>query len=223
MIVLLFGPPGCGKGTQTPRIREFLGVPSIATGAMLRQEIQTGSRLGLQVEALLRSGQFVGDTHMNRMLLRRLNQADCGHGVLLDGYPRTVPQAQFLDRIIARNGWPAPMIVHLEVPERTLLERVSGRRQCARCHTSYNLFTAPPPQPDVCACGTRLFEREDDRAGIVRARLRAYREQTDPVLTHYRHVNVVEVDGDRDTDVVFAEIRGTLEDRMAPVRVRRAG
>jgi adenylate kinase len=222
LIVLLFGPPGCGKGTQTPRIRELLDVPSIATGAMLREEIQTRSRLGRQVESLLRTGQFVGDTQMNRMVLRRLKQPDCRDGFLLDGYPRTVPQAIFLDRIIEKQGWPTPVIVHLVVPEQVLLERVSGRRQCAQCQRSYNLFTAPPPQPDRCACGNRLFEREDDRAEIVRARLRTYTEQTDPVLTHYRHGHLVTVDGDRDTDLVFAEIRGAIEDRLAPVRSRRS-
>ena len=221
MIVLLFGPPGCGKGTQTPRIRELLGVPSIATGAMLREEIQARTRLGRQVETLLQTGQFVGDTPMNRMVLRRLSQPDCREGFLVDGYPRTVPQAKFLDKVIEKQGWPAPLIVHLSVPERVLLERVSGRRQCARCERSYNLFTAPPPGPDRCACGTRLFLREDDRADIVRARLRTYTEQTNPVLDYYRNGHVLTVDGDRDTDYVFAEIREAVEGRMVRVTVRR--
>jgi adenylate kinase len=222
LIVLLFGPPGCGKGTQTPRIREFLGVPSIATGAMLRNEIHAGSRLGKQVKNLLDTGQLVGDTQMNRMVLRRLSQDDCRQGFLLDGYPRTVPQAQFLDKIIEKHGWPPPMIVHLQVPERVLVERISGRRQCAACQRSYNLYFAPPPSPGLCACGTRLFEREDDRADIVQARLRDYQAQTNPVLNHYRHGNLLAVDGDRAEDTVFAEIAGALEERLVGVRVRRA-
>lgn len=222
MIVLLFGPPGCGKGTQTPRIREFLGVPSIATGAMLRNEIQAGSRLGRQVKSLLDSGQYVGDTQMNRLVLRRVSQDDCRNGFLLDGYPRTVAQAEFLDKIVAKREWPAPMVVHLQVPERVLVERISGRRQCAVCQRSYNLYTAPPPLPGVCACGTRLFEREDDRADVVQARLRTYREQTDPVLRHYRDGNLLSVDGDREEDTVFAEIAGAMEERVMGVRVRRA-
>lgn len=222
MIVLLFGPPGCGKGTQTPRIREFLGVPSIATGAMLRNEIQAGSRLGRQVKGLLDSGQYVGDTQMNRMVLRRVSQDDCRNGFLLDGYPRTVTQARFLDKIVEKRGWPPPMIVHLHVPDRVLIERLSGRRQCAICQRSYNLYSAPPPAENTCACGTQLFEREDDRPEVVVSRLCTYLQQTDPVLRHYRDGNVVTIDGDRAEEDVFAEIAGAMEERLMGVRVRRA-
>jgi adenylate kinase len=222
LIVLLFGPPGCGKGTQTPRIREYLGVPSIATGAMLRNEIQAGSRLGRQVKGLLDSGQYVGDTQMNRLVLRRVSQDDCRNGFLLDGYPRTVTQAVFLDKIVEKRGWPAPLVVHLQVPERVLVERISGRRQCAACQRSYNLYTAPPPVHGVCECGTRLFERQDDRAEVVVSRLRTYREQTDPVLSYYRGGNVLTVDGDRSEESVFAEIAGAMDERLMGVRVRRA-
>jgi len=222
LIVLLFGPPGCGKGTQTPRIREFLGVPSIATGAMLRSEIKAGSHLGRQVKNLLDSGQYVGDTQMNRLVLRRVGQDDCRNGFLLDGYPRTVAQAQFLDKIVEKRGWPSPMVVHLQVPEQVLVERLSGRRQCAACQRSYNLYTAPPPLPGKCACGTYLFEREDDQADVVQSRLRTYLEQTGPVLRHYRDGNLLTVDGDRDEETVFGEIAGAMEERLMGVRVRRA-
>ena len=189
---------------------------------MLRNEIQAGSRLGRQVKSLLDAGRYVGDTQMNRMVLRRLSQPDCRNGFLLDGYPRTASQAQFLDKLIEKRGWAPPMIVHLEVPERVLVERLSGRSQCARCQRSYNLYTAPPPQPGMCVCGARLFEREDDRANVVQSRLRTYLEQTDPVLRHYRQGNLLTVDGDREEETVFGEIAGAMEERLMGVRVRRA-
>jgi len=225
LIVLLFGPPGCGKGTQTPRIQERLGIPAIATGAMLRDEIRRQTRLGRQVQSLLQAGQFAGDSLMNRMVLKRASQPDCANGFLLDGYPRTVPQAQFLHRLTEKRQWTAPLIVHLCVPERVLVERLSGRRQCSRCQTSYNLFSAPPPQPDRCACGMALWEREDDRADVVVERLKTYTRQTDPVLDYYREGRgqVLDVDGDRHTDTVFAEIQAAVEDRLVPVRSRYAG
>jgi adenylate kinase len=220
LVILLFGPPGCGKGTQTPRIRSLLGVPAIATGEMLRSEIRSGTRLGRQVEDVIRAGHFAGDTLMNRLVLRRLLQPDCRAGFLLDGYPRTVEQAGFLQRVVEKLGLPAPLVVHLCVPEQTLVERLSGRRQCAFCQASYNLYTAPPPSADHCACGARLFARDDDAPEIVRERLRVYQLRTNPVLAGYR--DRLTIDGDRDPEEVFGEIREAIEGRLAPVRRKLA-
>lgn len=220
LVILLFGPPGCGKGTQTPRIRSLLGIPSIATGDMLRREIRLGTRLGRQVEDLLRAGQFAGDTLMNRLVLRRLLQPDCRGGFLLDGYPRTVPQASFLARVVEKLGLPDPLVVHLRVPEQILLERISGRRQCCFCQASYNVYTAPPPFPGRCACGADLATRDDDRPEIVRERLAVYQRQTNPVLATYG--DCLTVDGDQEPDDVFAQIAAAIEQRLVPVRPRRA-
>jgi adenylate kinase len=187
---------------------------------MLRAEIRSGTRLGRKVEDVIRAGHFAGDTLMNRMVLRRLLQPDCGEGFLLDGYPRTVAQADFLNRVVEKLRLPSPLVVHLCVPEQTLVERLSGRRQCAFCQASYNIYTAPPPYEGRCACGANLFAREDDAPEIVRERLRVYQFQTNPVLAAYR--DRLTVDGDRDPEEVFGEIREAIEGRMVPVRRRLA-
>jgi adenylate kinase len=192
---------------------------------MLRDEIRRQTRLGKQVTSMIQSGQFAGDSLMNRMVLKRLSLEDCAKGgFLLDGYPRTVPQAQFLHKLIEKRRWPAPLVVHLQVPEQTLVERLSGRRQCSHCQTSYNLYTAPPPKEGRCACGKVLVEREDDRPAVVKERLRAYKLQTDPVLDYYREGRgqVLAIDGDQQPGTVFAEIQAAVEDRMAPVTALRA-
>ncbi len=221
MIVLLFGPPGCGKGTQSPRIQQWLGIPLIATGDMLRQEIRSSTRLGRGIDSVLATGGYVGDSQMNRMLLRRTNQPDCTSGYLVDGYPRTVPQAIFLDRLRGKRGLPTPIVIHLKVDEDMLLTRLSGRRQCGECKRVHNIYTNPPAREGLCDCGVPLEERNDDRPEVVRARLQLYAEQTGPVLDYYRGEDCFTLDGMRHQDQVFGEIQGILESRLVPVRSRR--
>ncbi|MBY0374883.1 MAG: nucleoside monophosphate kinase [Bryobacteraceae bacterium] len=221
MIVLLFGPPGCGKGTQTPLIQEWLNIPAIATGEMLRQEIRSGTRLGRSVKSLIDSGHFVGDTPMNRMLLRRVKQPDCAGGFLLDGYPRTVPQAVFLDRLVEKLAMPTPFVIHLEVPAKVILDRLSGRRVCPHCGSVYNIHTNPPTREGYCACGVPLVTRPDDQMEVVRARQVVYHRQTGPVLDYYSGRNCYTLNGNRDPREVFAEIQGILEAKFVPVRPRR--
>jgi adenylate kinase len=219
MIVLLFGPPGCGKGTQSPRIQQWLGIPLIATGDMLREEIRSRTRLGRGIDSVLASGGYVGDSQMNRMLLRRTHQPDCANGFLIDGYPRTVSQAVFLDRLREKHALPAPIVIHLRVAEDMLLMRLSGRRQCTQCKRVHNIYTNPPEREGFCDCGVPLEERNDDRPEVVRARLQLYAEQTGPVLDYYRGENCFTLDGMRHQDEVFGEIQSVLESRL--VRVRR--
>ena len=227
MIVLLFGPPGCGKGTQSPRIQEWLNIPLIATGDMLRQEIRSRTHLGRGIESVMASGGYVGDSQMNRLLLRRSHQSDCANGFLIDGYPRTVAQAIFLDRLLEKRGFGAPIVLHLRVDEDMLLMRLSGRRQCSECKRVHNIFTNPPQREGFCDCGVPLEERSDDRPEVVRGRLRLYAEQTGPVLDYFRGPNCFTLDGMRHQDEVFGEIQSILESRLAPVRrslpVRAAG
>lgn len=218
MIVLLFGPPGCGKGTQSPRIQQWLDIPLIATGDMLRQEIRSRTHLGRGIESVLSSGGYVGDSQMNRLLLRRSHQTDCANGFLIDGYPRTVPQAIFLDRLLEKRGFAAPIVIHLQVAEDTLLMRLSGRRQCVECKRVHNIYTNPPQREGFCDCGVPLEERNDDRPEVVRARLQLYTEQTSPVLDYYRGENCFTLDGHRHQDEVFGEIQGIIESRMVRVR-----
>jgi adenylate kinase len=225
LVVLLFGPPGSGKGTQAPAIGELLGTPVISTGEMLRREIRAGTRLGQSVRAVLEAGQFVGDTLMNRLLLRRvLRAADCRHGFILDGYPRTVAQAIFLNRLVEKMGLGEPVVLHLLVPEEKIVARLAGRRQCIDCQRVYNTVTQPVPVSGRCACGGQLLIRPDDKPEVVSARLLVHAKQTGPVLDYYRTgVNCFTVLGDRHTDEVFGEIRGILEGYLQPVRqpVRR--
>ena len=221
MIVLLFGPPGCGKGTQSPRIQQWLGIPLIATGDMLRQEIRSRTRLGRGIESLMAAGGYVDDSHMNRLLLRRTQQPDCHQGFLIDGYPRTVAQAIFLERLREKRALPAPIMIHLRVAEDMLLTRLSGRRQCAGCKRIHNIYTNPPRQEGRCDCGVPLEERNDDRPEVVRARLQLYAEQTNPVLDYYGQQNCFTLDGMRHQDDVFGEIQGILESQLVPVRQRQ--
>ncbi len=220
MIVLLFGPPGCGKGTQSPRIQEWLNIPVIATGDMLRQEIRSRTRLGRSIDSVLASGGYVGDSQMNRLLLRRTHQDDCAHGFLIDGYPRTVPQAIFLERLLEKRGFPAPLVIHLRVAEDMLLMRLSGRRQCGECKRVHNIYTNPPRREGHCDCGEPLEERNDDRPEVVRARLKLYADQTGPVLDYFRGPNCFTLDGMRHQDEVFGEIQSLLDARLSPVRRR---
>lgn len=218
MIVLLFGPPGCGKGTQSPRIQQWLGIPLIATGDMLRQEIRSSTHLGRGISSVLSTGGYVGDSQMNRMLLRRTHQPDCANGYLIDGYPRTVSQAIFLDRLRGKHGLPVPIVIHLKVDEDMLLTRLSGRRQCTQCNRVHNVYTNPPRREGICDCGVPLEIRNDDRPEVVRARLQLYAEQTGPVLDYYDGANCHTLDGMRHQDEVFGEIQSILESRMVPVR-----
>lgn len=221
MIVLLFGPPGCGKGTQSPRIQQWLQIPLIATGDMLRQEIRSRTRLGRGIESLMASGGYVGDSQMNRLLLRRTHRDDCAQGFLIDGYPRTVAQAIFLERLREKRGLPSPIVIHLKVAEDMLLTRLSGRRQCAQCNRVHNIYTNPPQREGLCDCGVPLEERNDDRPEVVRARLQLYAEQTNPVLDYYAGGNCFTLDGMRHQDEVFGEIQSILEPQL--VRVNRGG
>lgn len=212
MVLLLFGPPGSGKGTQSGLITNWLHIPAISTGEMLRREIETGTELGGLAKDVMATGGLVVDGLVNRMLLERISQPDCRAGFLLDGYPRTVKQAEFLDSTLTARGLPAAIVLHLDVPFPLLIERMNARRQCPRCGRTYNLLSNPPRNPGVCDIdGTPLAARADDNESIFRERLRTYGELTRPVLTHYRGRGYHRIDGDRPPKAVFDEIVSILE------------
>jgi len=169
VVLLLFGPPGSGKGTQSRLITNWLGIPAISTGDMLRAEIQAGTPLGNAARSIMASGGLVGDDLVNEMLAHRVSQPDCNAGFLLDGYPRTVEQAEFLDRLLGARGLPKPIILHLDVPMDALVGRMSSRRQCPTCMRVYNLLQQPPLQSGVCDDDeTPLITRKDDQEDVVR-------------------------------------------------------
>jgi adenylate kinase len=213
LVLLLFGPPGSGKGTQSRLITNWLGIPAISTGDMLRSEIQGGTKLGEAVRCIMTSGGLVGDDLVNEMLAHRVAQPDCLNGFLLDGYPRTVYQAEFLDRLIAERSLPKPIILHLDVPLDALQGRLTSRRQCPKCGTIYNLLHQPPKKAGLCDNdGTPLITRRDDQDEVVRERLRTYEAQTRPVLAHYQdRKHYYQIRGDRSPQYIFEAITGIIE------------
>ena len=212
MVLLLFGPPGSGKGTQSRLITNWLGIPAISTGDMLRGEIQAGTALGDAARSIMANGGLVGDDLVNKMLAQRVAQPDCDRGFLLDGYPRTVQQAEYFDRLVAQRGLPKPIILHLDVPMDALIGRMTSRRQCPKCGRIYNLLHQPPKKAGVCDDdGTPLVTRKDDQEDVVKERIRTYDELTRPVLAHYQDRNYYQIRGDRSPSYIFEEITGILE------------
>jgi adenylate kinase len=207
VIILLFGPPGCGKGTQAAFLVERLQIPSISTGEMFRAECKSGSRLGRRVRAILARGGLIGDEIVNAMVAGRIAQEDCCDGVLLDGFPRTVAQARFFTRLLEQRALPDPMVIHLDVPDEVLVGRLTARRQCPRCLRIYNLLSQPPQASGVCdGDGAPLVIRDDDCESTIRERLCAYQEQTDPVLQWFGETLVRRVDGSRSAGEVAADV-----------------
>jgi len=212
LVLLLFGPPGSGKGTQAGRISSWLGIPAISTGDMLREEIKAGTELGNAAKAIMASGGLVGDDLVNRMLSQRVSSADSAHGFLLDGYPRTVEQAEFLDRLLAERKFQTPIVLHLDVPMDALVGRLTSRRQCPQCKRIYNLLHQPPRVPGLCDDDkTPLITRKDDSEDVVTERIRTYDEVTRPVLAYYQDRKYHQIRGDRSPGYIFEEITGILE------------
>jgi len=189
--LLLYGAPGSGKGTQANMLRAHFGIPHIATGDMLRAEIQAGTELGRKAQPILAAGQYVSDDIMVGMIRNRLRLPDCEPGFIVDGFPRTVPQAEALDGLMDELDKRFDRVIYLEVPVEELLHRLSGRLVCPVCQRTY------PPDTAACAAdGSELVQREDDRPEAVRPRIEIYLEKTVPVLDHYRVSGLVsEIDG----------------------------
>lgn len=197
MIVLLFGAPGSGKGTQARFISESRGIPAISTGDMLRAECRAGTALGNAACAVLAQGSLLDDATMNTIVGNRVQQADCAAGFILDGYPRTVAQARSLTDFLEDRGLPEPVIVHLDVSDESLVERLSARRYCPTCGRTYHLAAQPPRRHGRCDFdGERLLQRSDDSGGVVIERLKAYHKLTEPLIEYYQGPRFHSVDGD---------------------------
>ncbi len=212
MDVVLFGPPGAGKGTQAVRLAERLGVPQISTGDLMRAERKAGTDLGKRFDAYMSQGKLVPDELVAELLEARLDRPDAANGAIFDGYPRTVPQAEVLDRLLAARGRRLAAVIALQVPLEELVERITGRRVCGSCGQVYHLRYNPPPASGRCArCGGQLVQRTDDTEAIVRARYEEYRGKTEPVLEWYRERGLVrEVDGVGSLEEVAARIDAAL-------------
>jgi adenylate kinase len=212
--LILFGPPGSGKGTQAKLLKERLRVPHISTGDMLRERIAAGDPLGLQVQDLMHAGRLVPDEAANQLVRERTSQPDCRGGFILDGYPRTIAQAEVLEKWLAGRGY-EQVVIHLKVDYTVLIARIAGRRQCPVCGTVYSLTSNPPEKPGVCDReGSPLVVRDDDRESVVRERLEAYDRQTRPLLEYFAASGrpFYEVNGSSEPPAaVLSRICGLLE------------
>jgi adenylate kinase len=212
MILILLGPPGAGKGTQAKLLAAEYGIPHVSTGDMFRDHAARGTELGKKVKAIMASGGLVTDDITNAMVADRLGRPDVAKGLILDGYPRTIPQAEYLASQLAQSGQAITNVISYEVPEELVVERISGRRSCPKCGAVYHVSANPPKKAGVCdKDDVALVQREDDRPEKVKARLQAYARDTAPLKAFYRQRGVLaEVDGVGTPEGILAVTRKTL-------------
>jgi len=213
MNIVLMGPPGAGKGTQAEFIKASYPIPHISTGDIFREAVANGTELGKQAKTYMDSGGLVPDEVTIGIVEERLTRDDCQKGFLLDGFPRTTVQAEALDKALAASGRKIEVAINISAPNDILIERLSGRVSCKYCKRVYNLQYKPPQQAGVCdSCGGQIIQRDDDKGETVARRLDVYLEQTNPLLDYYREKGLLfELEGNRDSKVVFADIQKILE------------
>ena len=206
--VIFLGPPGAGKGTQAKELAARFGVPHLSTGDMLREHIAKGTPLGLKARPIMARGELVPDSLVLKMVAQRIEQPDCAHGFVFDGFPRTVAQAQYLGSMLRQNGYKPPLVVHFAVHASLLLRRITGRRMCKVGGEIYNIYERPPKCDLRCDNdGGELEQRPDDREEIVGPRLEAYQKQTAPLVAYYRRLGRLhDVDAGKSVDEVTQQV-----------------
>lgn len=213
MNLILLGPPGAGKGTQAKRIVEKFAIPQISTGDMFREAVAKGTELGKKAKEYMDRGELVPDEIVIGIVRERLSQPDCEKGFILDGFPRTINQAEALDEMLDDMGRKIDAVINIVVPDEEILKRIVYRRVCKECGAVYNLVYNPPERDGICdKCGGELYQRDDDREETVKERLRVYKEQTEPLINYYSQKEVIyDIDGTKDIEEVWKQIESVLE------------
>ena len=212
MKIIMLGAPGAGKGTQAKMIADKYGVPHISTGDIFRANIKNGTELGMEAKKYMDQGLLVPDELTVRILLDRVAQDDCKNGYVLDGFPRTIPQAEVLDSELTKLGDHSDYAINVDVPDENIVKRMSGRRACLTCGATYHIEHVPPKKEGICdVCGSELVLRDDDKPETVKNRLNVYHEQTQPLIDFYTEKGVLKtVDGTVPMEEVFAAITAIL-------------
>ena len=208
MKIIMLGAPGAGKGTQAKKIAEKYSIPHISTGDIFRANIKNGTELGIKAKEYIDQGLLVPDELVVDLVVDRLKQEDCNLGCVLDGFPRTIPQAEALDAALGETSQMVDYAINVEVPDENIVNRMSGRRACVSCGATYHIVYAPTKVENICdTCQGELILRDDDKPETVQKRLNVYHEQTQPLIDYYTKKNIlVEVDGTQDIEDVFAAI-----------------
>ncbi len=208
MKIIMLGAPGAGKGTQAKMIADKYSIPHISTGDIFRANIKNGTELGKKAKTYMDQGLLVPDELVVDLVVDRVGQADCSNGYVLDGFPRTIPQAESLDAALEKLGSKVDYAINVEVPDENIVRRMSGRRACVACGATYHIVHIPTKVEGICdRCGSQLILRDDDKPETVKKRLAVYHEQTQPLIDYYNDKKVlVEVDGTKDMNDVFTDI-----------------
>jgi adenylate kinase len=213
MHIILLGAPGVGKGTQAKRIMKQYNIPQISTGDILRKEVADRTKVGTHAKSFLEKGELVPDNIILEMAKNRLSQSDCDKGFILDGFPRTIPQAEGLNILLKKLNIKDLIVIDIFVDETEIIRRLTSRRGCANCGRDYNLNINPPPPNNKCSiCGGKIIQRDDDKEDTIKNRLKVYRNQTEPLISYYSKQDIYhQVDGSKSLDEVFRAIRNIIE------------
>lgn len=212
MKIIMLGAPGAGKGTQAKMIADKYNVPHISTGDIFRANIKNGTELGEKVQSYMNQGLLVPDELVVDLVVDRIQQDDCKNGYIMDGFPRTIPQAESLDSALSKLNEKVDFAINIEIPDENIIKRMSGRRACVSCGATYHVINVPTKVEGICdRCGGELILREDDKAETVKKRLDIYHVQTEPLIKFYEDKGIlVEIDGTMDMNLVFDTIVGIL-------------
>lgn len=214
MKIVMLGAPGAGKGTQAIKIADKYDIPHISTGDIFRANIKGGTELGQKAKSYIDKGELVPDEVTIGMLLDRIAQDDCKNGYVLDGFPRTIPQAESLTEALKSQGDKIDFALNIDVPDEAIIERMSGRRACPKCGATYHIVYAAPKTENICdKCGSELIIRSDDKPETVKDRLNVYHQQTEPLIAYYKAAGVLrEVDGTQELPKVFEDVVAILSE-----------